>query len=327
MNQSETFKMWEHRKEDSTEFKNFSSFQNPNNKDRVILFESGEDLIECCKNNFRFMGGANNWNDVSHQNTDLKEQDGWRFGYDFKNHLDTMAALSDGRMPIKYVDRVAEKKQELFNKVPRLFALSDTAVTKRRRRVYNEDGAELDIDRYMCADPAMFVSLPKQDVRSRTARIYFNIGAAGGVDASTITDNVITMAAICDILTSAGVSVEVYAAAASRGPISGTRWVNIACKAKHANEPMDIQRMLSFALPGFYRQLIFGCWSNIREQNERSTGGLGTVAYESGDLKAISEFFDADIKINAASIIDTDDIETIVGDIETFFNVKKEDNE
>lgn len=296
---------------------NYETLYNPKTKDRVVIFESMEELVECTNANF----ANGSWRDKSDIATNGNDSNEWIFGNDFDTLNKTDKAMSDGAMAAKYLDMVEKKKDELLSSVPRLAQLSTLAVTKRKRRRFNEDEGELDIDRYQSGDELMWVDMPRQDVKNRTARVYYNGGASGYMSTEAITKNVVTMAAIVDIISMAGIAVEVYACCCSKAPRGNARWYNVAVKAKSANEPLDISRMLTFALPGFLRQYVFGVWCNVGENGESKHWGLGTVAYQANMLPQISEPFDADFKINGANPMSETEIQIMVDDIEKFFNL------
>lgn len=326
MNREEKFTLWTPTANKNA-FANYAAWEDKANNDRVVMFDSMDDLITCFNKNFRSFGGDGSWPNERHIGTKLTERDEWKFGKDFPTLQATNEAMSEGKMAEKYLDMVAEKRAKLLATVPRLQTLSEIAITKRKRIRYNDEDGELDIDRYMAQDENMFFDMPRQDVSSRVARIYCNLGASGSMSTEAMTENVITIAAICEIVSMAGVSVEIYMAGCAQKPISGTNWYNVAVLAKAANETLDISRLLTFALPAFFRQYVFGIWTNVKNEGATEDWGLGTVAYMAEYLPVISRFFDADIKINAANPMQEKEIQIAVNEIEKFFHMAEETTE
>src|ERR1700690_3386006 len=142
----EKYKTWKSR-HDKTGFVNYQGFQD-SDKNRVILFDSAEDLITCFKKNMTQYGGSGIWTDAEHVQTDESVKDPWRFGDDFPTLKDTNKALNEGAAALKYMALVDQKKDELFSEVPKLRELSEIGTTKRRRRIFSDYGEEIDMDRY-----------------------------------------------------------------------------------------------------------------------------------------------------------------------------------
>jgi hypothetical protein len=243
---------------DEYRFKKYTEHKNQHG-DAVIKFNSGEDLVECFNKNLKFVGGSGQWN------TNDIEADGkrneWTFGNDLPDHYSTSLCVEEGRFPQKYMALYEKTKDELFTKFPKLHQLTETAITKRRRRKFTEDGAELDIDRYMTGDTEIWGTVMKTDVRSKSASLYIEIGVSCGTETETITKNVIFMAVLADILELAGITTDIYFGATG-SLCYQNMFHQILVKAKSAGEPLDLARILSFAAPGFYRQFVFAAWAN-----------------------------------------------------------------
>lgn len=240
-------------------FKKYTEHKN-NFEDSVIMFNSGADLVECFNKNLKFVGGTGEWSCDNDLVTDGESRE-WTFGKDLPNHYTTSLCVEEGRFPSKYMDLYEKTKADLFTRFPDLHNLTEVAITKKRRRRFQEDGDELDIDRYMCNDTAMWQTVLRSDVRTKSASLYCEIGVSCGTETETITKNVIFITVLADILELAGITTDIYFGATGQ-PWSSSYFNQILVKAKSAGEPLDLARLLSFAAPGFYRQFVFAAWAN-----------------------------------------------------------------
>lgn len=308
---TELYKDW--KSGNTGEFKNYRGYED-NDRNRVVLFDSASDVIESIHKNVK----NRSWDRTKHYNSNKNIQ--WTYGSDFPTMEATNEALEFGKMADIYLSKVELKKQQLFSEIPRLRELFEIGVAKRRKRQFTEDGSELDIDRYMCGDPAMFSDMPRMDVKARIARIFFNVAVSSGVSTQTLTDNIISCCAICDIIQSSGVSCEIWAAYCTRESSTQVNWMTIGVQAKAANEPMDINRMLTFALPGMFRSHIFVLIQNLLNSSETSDEGLGIPIQNNNDLLIASNFFEADVKMSGQNFYQKD-LNLIIEDIEKFFKI------
>ena len=286
--------------------------------DRIVIFDNCTDLINSFRTNMKMAGGDGSWS--NEDQIERSKNDSWTYGTDFPSLIATDKALLDGDAD-KFLDRVAARRQELYDTIPRLQELSEIATTKRRRVSFVEEGDEVDIDRYMTNEDFQFIDTPKQDMKSNVARLYFNFGVSGSTSTDRLTKNVITMIAMCDILTMAGVSVEIIAGAVSKNTTDYVNSMNVCVMAKSANETLDVSRLLTFAIPGFYRYYMFGCWSNIRNTEETVSYGLGQCVNSLDELKQLVRYFEPDICINGANFNSPSEIQVAVNSIERFFNL------
>jgi hypothetical protein len=316
---TENFTIWKKESIKEGEAANYIAYQD-GHKNRIVVFENADALVENFNKNFSQFGGNGTWTENGQEfiHGDVDKANIWQFGRDFPTYRTTANALATGETANKYLRQVELVKDQLFQKFPELYELNEIAVTKRRRRRFSEDGEELDIDRYMSGDPAMFSSMPRQNVRNKIARVYLDICVSGGNDAEEITKNIIGMLAICDIIERAGIAIEIVIGATSRGAATDTNNFNVSVIAKEAGEPLDVARVLSFALPAMFRLFIFGTWANIT--NKTAGYGFGNVL---GDLNHhLFNFFNADVKVQAANrFMGEENIRAMIGKIKEVFNI------
>jgi hypothetical protein len=313
------WKNW-NKKLKANELAEYVSFQKGEN--RITVFENADELVRHFNANIKAFGGNGTW-DTNTLQDDANEEDTWRFGYDFPTHNKTSDALETGKTAAQYLSQVEKTKEELYERFPKLYELEQIAVTKRKRRRFSEDGNELDIDRYMCSDPCTWVSMPRQDVKNRTATFYIELAIASGTDAMNVTKGVISALALIDIVEKAGISTEIIVGATTRNGIRDVRFANISVIAKRADEPLDISRLLSFCLTGMYRQYIFGAWQNINDNGY--IDGLGDGGWNFENRKEMFDFFNALVLFRVSDKYWTgSQMQIMINKVFEFFNVNNE---
>lgn len=290
--------------------------------DVVVMFDSADSLVQHFMTNVAEVGGNGTWktgdSGINHKN-DMSTIEDWRFGKDFRTFNETISALQSGETAARYLRMLDKVKGELYDKYPELYKISETAVTKRRRRRFSEDGDELDIDRYMCGDPAMWSSMPRQEVQGRAATFFIDITISAGTDEENLVEGVIRSIALVDIVDKAGIPTEIVIGATTNNGTRGTRLLTVACKAKHANEPLDIQRILSFCMTGYYRSLTFCAWVNTSPSKE-GNWGLGNGNYNLNDK--YFDFFNAVVKTRCKDAYWSSDMEVNIKQISKFLNIQ-----
>jgi len=310
------------------EMNNYDSFvrKSPERglNDVIVVFDSADSLVKHFMHNVKEAGGNGTWvNDSSgiYSSGDINDVDTWTFGKDYPTFSKTIKALESGEVKDRYIKMFEEVKFEMYQKYPELYKLSETAVTKKRRRKFSEDGDELDIDRMMCGDPSMWMSLPKQVVAGKATTFFIDIGISAGVKTEILVESVIRSIALVDIVDKAGIATEIVVGAVTNKPTIGTRFVTPCCKAKHANEPLDLSRLLSFCLPGFFRSLIFNAYINLSE-GRMEISGLGNGAWDFERNKEYFDFFNAIVKTRCRDHywVDSSEMEVNIKNITNFIN-------
>lgn len=286
------WKRWDKSTKQKGEVVKYAAFHNEQ-KDRIVLFESGAEMISNFKKNHKKFGG-DAWDKSSHFDTEMDKSNTWRFGTDFDTLRKTNEAIENGSMAELYLERKDSITQQLFDEFPELYELSVQATEKRMRKEYAEEGDEMDMDRFMDGDDKMWMRKKKRDTQVLAARVYIDICVAGATSTEVVTTNMLYSVVICEILQKSGLPLEIIVGATSLGATSDANLYNVSIVAKRHDEPLDVSRLLTFALPGVFRQYIFGTWENITDG--RADYGLGVVQNEHG-IKPITNFMDADIVI------------------------------
>ena len=152
----------------------------------------------------------------------------------------------------------------------------DTMLTERfesvkRKRVWSDDGSELDIDRVMCGDPNHWVK-SKRNGKKRVIRIGVNMSASAGNKAKTFGQNVALAYLASEQLETLGYGVEIVALSCAYA--SGRNNLNMnddenayTFPLKRSTEPTDINRIGSIGLPSLLRYYGFRVSSALFRQD------------------------------------------------------------
>lgn len=234
---------------------------------QTIMFDSITDLVECVDNNTL-------WNNKG-LDLDVTENVHWRFGDEYKTYKKTKEALMYGTATENMLSQYDKAKDKLLQQYPELNDLQNLAFKSRKKRKFSEEGAELDIDRFMCGDPEHWIK--SEQVRDKkTIKILFNGAMTGDFNANQFTTNIIICTCFIDILKTLGISVEFWNGFISNDVSLKTQTSVILAKTKSAEDNIDICRLLSTGLPGLFRWYSFKLKSNILMGLPESDMGLST---------------------------------------------------
>tara|TARA_X000001388_G_scaffold77170_1_gene76817 strand:+ start:767 stop:1831 length:1065 start_codon:yes stop_codon:yes gene_type:complete len=197
----------------------------------------------------------------------------WAFGNNKEsNHADKVdKLLRDGR--------ATKKVQRIIKKTIRDIKLEgiDTMLTERfesvkRKRVWSDDGSELDIDRVMCGDPNHWVK-SKRNGKKRVIRIGVNVSASGGNKEDVFAKNVALAYLASEQLETLGYGVEIMAidSTYSQSNNNLSRYSSdenaTTFPLKRSTEPTDINRIGSIGLPSLLRYYGFRVASILFRQS------------------------------------------------------------
>ena len=271
------------------------------NPHQAVWFNSVADLVNCViANDFKRLGGSGVW-DYNGDNSifgaeewERDQSQKWQYGTDYPTKEATVEALTNGEATSKMMGRAAQVKINLYDKHPELFELERSASKMKRRRSYGESGDELNIDRYMSGDPAMWQNMTRRPQKN-TMRIMLNSGMNAGADSNKFVENMILIASFVDIIEMAGVNCEVWLAPVANNITQETIVGIVGCKVKSADEPLDLSRFISAGAAGLFRHFTFKTYMNILKG--RPSYGLGRSC--STVPAWVKEMFDFDVVINS----------------------------
>lgn len=225
-----------------------------------------------------------------------EEKDSWCFGSLFKNSKDfTRKCLVEGSAPDGLTFILDREKEELYKNNPELFDLNTNARKKKRRRVFREEGSELNIDRYMSGEVEMWENTIKVN-KKPVVKLMVSAAISSATDSTALVKNICAAVAFIDIMASAGISVEVWHSLIVRQATTGVTYSTVLTKIKDANDPVDALRLLSSSAPGIFR--YFGFRAIDFSMKGSSTKYMGYPADEYLS-ENIAKMIDIDLTIHA----------------------------
>jgi hypothetical protein len=200
-------------------------------------------------------------------------RDEWRYGTEWKDEQETRAGLLAGLAPASAF-KAYEKVRPTFDALA--ISANANGSTRRRRRVWGDEGDEVCISRMLSDSPAPW----SRTVIGRTApivRLAINIALSCNNTPDDFAGSVATAVAAADALTVRGLSVEIvgtHATARSRHTNQEGRGTVYTWPVKGASEPIDTARLLSLAAPGLCRAY---CHSLLEKDTKDPVRGICTL--------------------------------------------------
>lgn len=259
---------------------------------QMIYFDDVSDMVDCCNNN------EGVWNDKGHR-VEGKNGSGdqaWIFGTDFPNLNLTYDALMKGTIPPKIIAQIDTVKVSLYEKHPELFELERSASKLKRKRVFEEGGDELDIDRYMSGETEMWTKMTRRP-KKQCMKIMINSCLHCGHSSDKFLKGMIMVTAFLDILDKSGIASEVWYAPISDGSSNGVNLAGVFARIKGSEEVLDVCKMLSSGASGLFRYYTFKVWTNMLVGVP--SWGLGRMIEDKSELKLVKEMNGFDVMINA----------------------------
>jgi hypothetical protein len=215
----------------------------------------------------------------------------WTFGTykGFDNADDLKDKCLSGQSP-KAIKRYIKKFREEL-KQDGLYHLPDEVVSCKRRRVWTDEGADLDIDAVMSGDPNYWVNV-KRDGKFRIVRLVVNYSASGGNDEKTFAKTIASALVTAEIIETLGYGVEIYGASACR-----TRYQKhidervMLMPLKRCTEVLDMERLGYVGSVGHFRYFGFGI------EGELFGDWNGSASHVSTELQ---DYMGADVYISTS---------------------------
>tara|TARA_X000001382_G_scaffold127959_1_gene116656 strand:- start:1668 stop:2738 length:1071 start_codon:yes stop_codon:yes gene_type:complete len=288
------------------------------NKPRLLRkfeFNSQHEMVEFVRANDGHVDDGSNcrdkihreWNDHARANgaNEYEKQmyyyygdgDSWAFGKaEASNSIEKCDKLLTDGKTTPSIRRIMNKtiKQVKLAGVDKM--LNERFESVKRKRVWSEDGSELDIDRVMSGDPQHWVST-KRNGKKRVIRLGVNVSMSGGNGASTFAKNVGLAYIVCEALENLGYGVEIVAVDACYYSGGYNKLSNkqdetaTIIPLKRSDEPVDINRVGSVGFSAMLRYYNFICASMIYRQ------AGGTCWETSDEMKA---FMNVDLLVETA---------------------------
>ncbi len=292
---------------------NFSMYKSKENNALVHLFERPVDLLDC------FHKNESIW--------DLRREKGeersWQNGNIFTTNKEQEACLRNGEVHENTMKQYVKIKEDMMRENTQMEKLQRVAVTNRRRRVFAEEGDELDIDRFMAGDVEMWSKKGARRSAKRTARIVICSPTSGGTDSGEFIKCMMYGAAMCDVLESAGISTEIIYSYNTHGTSSRHKGTSVAFIMKRYDEPLDIHKLLSCGYVWMFRRFVFTLYQNCHDSAPAMiSGGLGMSISTEMAKETFHTFYEADVYIGGGDAWwSKDRIDHILEDIATKFEI------
>ena len=183
----------------------------------------------------------------------------WRFGT-YKTLERTRIALQKGKCSKEVSDYIDEYRDKL--KADGLYDTPDELKDSvKRRRVWREEGAELDIDAVMSGDPNYWVKTVRNG-KMKIVRLVVNWAFSGGNSASESAKLLALCYCVAEILEQLGYGVEIYGGQYCYSPhcfpAKGNRHEQGSIvPLKTVQQPLDLQRIGSASITGLFRYFGF----------------------------------------------------------------------
>ena len=181
----------------------------------------------------------------------------WTFGKiaGFSDPNEVTEKAMSGKCPRIVKNYIKKYKNKLEEQG--LYNLPNEDVSCKKKRVWTDDGAELDIDAVMSGDPNYWVT-SRRDGKYRVVRLVVNYSASWKNDQKTFAKTIAMMYVTAELIEQLGYGVEIYA--------SDVCWShenkNVDERAfliplKKVQEPLDIERLGFIGAVGFFRYHSF----------------------------------------------------------------------
>lgn len=294
-------------------------------RDYAIIFDQASDVVDALNNNINSpMNGLNG--NGSWRTGSMYFNGQWAFGTDkeIQNCVDLNRQLALGTGSTWANGIYDAEVKRLRDEFPALQELKEVGVTNKRRRVWREEGDELDIDRYMNGDVEQWTSVRRAAGVKKTCTIVYESGTSCGTDPNSFVKSMATLAAISDIVEASGISSEIIVAFTSHqyGYDEGDK--TIAVKVKNFEEQLDVQRLLSMSSAGFFRCHLFGIIENMAH-NDKASSSYGTAMNLKDKKAKFSELWGADVHVQGSDNFNNkDNIEVIIADIAKAVGIEKQ---
>lgn len=183
----------------------------------------------------------------------------WRYG-NFRTLKRTRKALEQGRCSNLVKDYIEEYRKKL--KADGLYDTPDELKDSvKRRRVWSEEGAELDIDAVMSGDPNYWVKTVRNG-KMRIVRLVVNWSFSGGNSSSESSKLLALCYCVAEVLERLGYGVEIYGAQYCWAPhtfqADGDKHEQGSIvPLKTVQQPLDLQRIGSASITGLFRYFGF----------------------------------------------------------------------
>ena len=201
------------------------------------------------------------WHDNGREGSSREK---WTYGSHYVGRDRNKLALKRGESPKALMDKFMEYRDLLTDKID-VTKYVGMGLSCRRRRRISDDGAEIDISRFVNGDELYWQSY-KRDAQRQNVRLGINFGVSCTCGEEDFAKLGACVSLLADILTKLGYGVEIVGMDFVR--YNGKRDYTHLCIAstfKKPHEPLDIQKLLNTGLPCMLRDFSFGINDKVFE--------------------------------------------------------------
>lgn len=273
-------------------------------KHQLVIFDSLGDLVT--KVNTGLEKGT--WTNYGTDEGGSKTQSNtWRYGNEYQTEQATEEALIKGKASETVMKQIYELDAKLK---PTLERRKKEGISIKRRRVFGEEGSQLDIDRLLCGDPMHWSRMTKNNTPP-LVKLVMSVSANAGVTEDSFVKGAALLITTCRQLESSGFSVEINAIACTSAN-DYLESFTYMCPVKKANERLDVMRVSTIGLQGIFRKYGFDVRENLMEGGF-SDGGNGRD-------KGIRDSLREKLRIKDCNIIDVAALSSNNGRLPQFFD-------
>ena len=180
----------------------------------------------------------------------------WTFGKlsGYDNEQAVRDCAEKGKAHPRVMTYINKYRQELQE--DGLYDVPDEMKSVKRKRRWSEDGGELDIDRVMTGDPNYWVT-SRRDGQQRIVNVGINYSMSADNSATQFPRLLAMAFCTAEIIERLGYGVEITAIRTNY-PAGISNWERgFTFPLKKSQEPLDINRIGSISLVGFFRYFSF----------------------------------------------------------------------
>ena len=189
------------------------------------------------------------------------DSEGWHYGdsKEANSWRKTERLLKSG-MGLSNVRKLARKYRQEFEN-SKLTEITDNVKSVKRKRRFNDNDGELDIERVMAGSDDYWSKM-RRDGKQKIVRLGINCSISGNNDTKTFSRIVALASVFAELLEYLGYGVEIYGCflykpASNAGRDRKYNWIGFQFPVKGATEPLDFDRIYSLGLQGLLRNAKF----------------------------------------------------------------------
>jgi hypothetical protein len=211
----------------------------------------------------------------------LDRKDDWTYGQDL--NLENLLKRLESWTPYEDVLEEITKQKAEFHDDPRTKKLLKSITINKKKRHFNTDNGEIDIDRIMAGNPEFFDRKIKTSEK-KGIHVLLSLATSASYDAKTFSTKIIELYKLVYIFDFIGVPTRISICNVTNQTTTNSPYRHQSSYfiIKHELEKLNLQKLGLLGCSGLYRCFFFlakTCFTG------KLTGGLGTPIAISDDIK------------------------------------------